>query len=637
MCGIVGELNFDSERPVQTERLQWMCRLLEHRGPDDEGIFVDRNFGMGMRRLSIIDLETGKQPVHNEDKSVWVVFNGEIYNYLELRQQLIDKGHDFYSRTDTEVIVHLYEERGVDLVSELRGMFGLSLWDRKQRILLLARDRVGIKPVFYRLDTTGLTYASELKALLGPECSREINIQALHDFLSYNYIPGPNTVFAGIYKLPAGHRLVCRDGRVSVDEYWDVRPRAERKVPATEEELSANLIEHLRDSVRSHLMSDVPLGVFLSGGVDSSAIVALASEITSPVKTFSIGFDDKSFNELDRARKVSAHFNTDHHELVVKPDAIHILPKLVRCFDEPFADSSAVPVYYVAQLARDQVKVVLSGEGGDEVFAGYETYSAWKLASLYKRLPRWLSAGLIPAAVQRLPVSHKKISFDYKAKRFVDGALLPPLEAHFAWKVIFSEDAKTSLCRSWQQNGLQPSLRVFEQHFKAMPQGDVLSRLQYVDMKVYLPDDILVKVDRMTMAHSLEARVPFLDHLLVEFATSLPSRWKLKGFKKKYLLKKVLAQLLPKEIIRGRKRGFNVPIPAWLSGPLQPLVRDVLSSRHISETGFLDEHRVEGLLTSHFQKRADYSRQIWGLLILMLWREAFLVSNFPSADQFRAA
>ena len=625
MCGIVGRLNFEPGRPVQTDSLEWMCRRIKHRGPDDQGIFRDRNFGMGMRRLSIIDLETGKQPIHNEDESVWVVLNGEIYNFMELRQRLIDKGHRFYTRTDTEVIAHLYEDRGRDFVSELRGMFGLAVWDRKTRTLVLARDRLGIKPLFYRQDSSSLVFASELKSLLEPGFPRTVDMQALHDYLSYNYIPGPRTIFRGISKLQPGYQLIYRDGCISVDKYWDVNPVWGKRQEADKEELAEALLERLRDSVRSHLVSDVPLGVFLSGGVDSSTIVALMSEVSSsPVRTFSIGFEEKSFNELNRARQVAEHFGTEHHELLVKPDIVNLLPKLVRSFDEPFADSSAIPVYYVAELARRSVKVVLSGEGGDEVFAGYETYSAWKWAELYKRLPRWLGARIIPPLIQRMPVSHRKVSFDYKAKRFVHGALLPPLEAHFSWKVIFNEDAKRSLYNGWKENGLEPSLGIFERYFQSPTDADVLSRLQYVDMKVYLPDDILVKVDRMTMAHSLEARVPFLDHSLVEFAASLPSHLRLKGLCKKYLLKKAVAGIVPRSILTGRKRGFNVPLPSWLIGPLKPAVLDVLSPRRIRESGFLDERRIGALIADHLQKRADYSRQIWGLLVLMLWREEFL-------------
>ncbi len=624
MCGIAGRLNFRSSEPVAGESVRKMCRVMRHRGPDDEGVFLDGNFGMGMRRLSIIDLFTGRQPIPNEDASVWTVFNGEIYNFLTLRSELVSKGHLFRTNTDTEVIVHLYEEYGTDFVGHLAGMFAIALWDKKEKKLVLARDRLGIKPLFYSVDLGRVLFASEIKPILREDGRADIDLQALHDYLSLNYVPGPRTILQRIKKLDPGHILVCSKGIVTVRPYWELNyPVLAEQNSRSEESYCEELRGLFKSVLKEHLISDVPLGVFLSGGIDSSSLVALMSEVFSRrIRTFSIGFDEDSYDELSYAKTVAKRFDTQHHELVLRPDAVDLLPRMIDFFGEPFGDSSAIPVYYVSQLARRQVKVALSGEGGDEVFAGYETYAACRIAQLYKRLPEVLTRTVIPAAVRRLPVSHRKVSFDYKAKRFVDGALLPPLEAHYWWKVLFTEDAKAALYASGM-DGLEDPMRLYRDVYDCCPANDVISRLQHVDLKVYLPDDILVKADRMSMANSLELRVPFLDHRVVEFAASLPPRLKLRRLTKKYILRHAMARLLPPEILRGEKRGFNVPIPIWLCRELRPVVEEALSPKKLRETGIFNPAPVAALVRDHWAKRADHSRNIWALLVFMLWYQEY--------------
>ena len=632
MCGIAGKLNKDSNKRVDAGIVRAMCQTISHRGPDDDGIYVDGPVGLGMRRLSIIDLAGGHQPLSNEDGTVWVVFNGEVYNYRDLRPNLEARGHRFATNSDTEVIVHLYEEYGPDFVQHLRGMFAIALWDKARETLVLVRDRLGVKPLYYAALGDRLVFGSELKALMADGVSREIDRQALHEYLSYNYIPGPRTIFSAVKKLQPGHRLIARRGHVSVESYWRPEPAVESARGGTEPVAYyvERLTELLKESIRYRLIADVPLGVFLSGGLDSSTVVAVMRQVSSdPIKTFSIGFEDQSFNELPYARLVARHFETEHHEFVVRPDAIDLVPKLVHFFDEPFADSSAIPSYYLSELARQHVTVALGGDGGDEVFAGYETYAAYKMASLYRGLSPRLT-GMIPSLVARLPVSHKKISFEYKAKRFVQGALLPPERAHYAWKEVFSDEMKAHLYAADGWSPLEDPYGAFERQFAECSATAMLTRLQYVDLRVYLPDDILVKVDRTSMAHSLEAREPLLDHKLVEFAATIPPELQLRGLRKKYLLKRAMAHRLPGQILNRKKGGFNVPVPAWLRGELRDYVRDVLSEKRLSEQGFFNPSHVQQMIRDHADLKADYSRNLWGLLIFALWHEEY-ASGAPVA------
>jgi asparagine synthase (glutamine-hydrolysing) len=635
MCGIAGKLSLEPGGRVDAASVRRMCRTLAHRGPDDEGVHVDRELGMGMRRLKIIDLATGRQPMANEDGTVWTVFNGEIYNYRELRRSLERAGHRLATTSDTEVIVHLYEDHGEDFVQHLAGMFALAVWDARRRTLLLARDRLGIKPLYYLADGRRLLFASEIKALLPDSLSRTVDLQALDDYLALGYVPGPRTIFSAVKKLQPGHLLRCGPGGIAERRYWRLTypaaPGPARPAASYAEELRA-LLKHV---TAEHLLSDVPLGVFLSGGVDSSTLVALMRELSvDPLRTFSIGFAERSYNELDDAGAVARAFGTDHHELVVRPDAATLLHALVRAFDEPFADSSAIPVYCVSRLARQHVTVALSGEGGDEAFGGYITYRAYKVAGAYRRLPRALTA-LIPAIVRRLPTSHRRVSFDYKAKRFVEGAFLPPADAHCWWKAIFSPDARAALHAT--DPGAEDAVRFYRDGWEACGATEPLTRLQHIDLSVYLPDDLLVKADRMSMATSLEVRVPFVDHRVVEFAAGLPADLKVRRLTTKYILKRAMAGTLPRRTLAGRKRGFNVPLAAWLTRELRELVHDVLSESRVRRDGFFDPTVVSALVRGHENRQADYSRNIYALLMFSLWREEYGGPSTEGQDGERPA
>jgi asparagine synthase (glutamine-hydrolysing) len=612
MCGICGIARADGT--VDPEWLAAMSATLVHRGPDSDGTFLDGLVGLAARRLSIIDLETGDQPIANEDESVHVVQNGELYNYRELRVELEARGHRFRTRGDTEVLVHLYEQEGIEFAKRLRGMFAIALWDARARRLVLARDPYGIKPLYYRAQDRGLAFASELRAL--PR--GEIDLDALEAFLAFNSIPAPYSIFRGINKLPPGHVLVWEEGEPRLQRFARPAP-----VVAGDERdgggagLAGELRARLRDSVRAHLVSDVPVGVLLSGGIDSSSLAALAAEESSgPLRTFSIGFEERSFDELDDARLVAQRYATDHHELLLRPDAALLLPALAEAFDEPFADSSALPTYLVSQLAAQHVKVALSGEGGDELFGGYYTYVADILAPRVGGI-----AQLVRPLVERLPSSSARASFDYKAKRFVRGAHLPPLEAHHAWKEIFSADARAELTE--RRHAWDP-VELYRARFIETEGADVLARLQDVDLGIYLVDDLLVKTDRASMAHSLEARVPFLDPVVTSFALALPRRWKVRGLAKKVLLRRAVAPLLPEKIARGRKRGFSIPAAAWLRGELEPFARDVLSRETVSRQGFFEPAAVQRVLDRHVSREQDLSRQLWALLAFTLWHDIHL-------------
>jgi asparagine synthase (glutamine-hydrolysing) len=622
MCGIAGRLNLRPGPPVTAAAITRMCAALLHRGPDDEGIELDDGFGMGMRRLSIIDVAGGRQPIASEDGSVSTVCNGEIYNFRELRRELEARGHRFATGSDAEVIVHLYEDDGDRFVARLDGMFALAVWDRRQRKLLLARDRLGIKPLFYALTPRSLRFASEIKALLAAGVDREVDDQAVHDYLALNYVPGPRPIFRAVRQLPTGATLTCVDGRIRIDRYWELRYPSAPVRPRSEASYVEELTALLSETVRRHLVSDVPLGVFLSGGLDSGSLVALMRAVSpQPVRTFSIGFADPSYDELAGARAVARAFDTEHHELVVGPPTLDDLVDLVRAFDEPFGDSSALPVAAVSRLAREHVTVALSGEGGDEVFAGYHTYAAFKVAEAYKRLPQLLGATLIPALVRCLPVSDRRVSFDYKAKRFVGGALAPPADAHYAWKVIFDAGARRALLGA-AEAAVDP-VEHYRGLFGACAAADSLTRLQHVDLGLYLADDLLVKADRASMAQSLEVRVPYLDHRVVEFLAAVPPSLKLRGLTKKYLLRRAMRDRLPAAIVSGPKRGFNVPVPRWLRAELRPVVHDVLSVKRVRDAGF-DPRAVETFVTEHEARRADRSRELWALLMFMLWHEQYV-------------
>ena len=616
MCGICGIASGDG--PPDRDRLDAMSAKLVHRGPDSDGSFVDERVGIAARRLSIIDLAGSDQPLANEDETVHVVQNGEIYNYRELRRELERAGHSFRSEGDTEVLAHLYEEHGTGFAERLRGMFAVAIWDAQRGRLVLARDRFGIKPLYYRAAGGGLEFASELRAL--PR--GEIDLDALEAFLAFNSIPAPLTIFRECRKLPAGHLLVWDGGEPRLERFARPAPSGELR-DEEEAELVEELRARLRDSVRAHLVSDVPVGVLLSGGVDSSILAALAAEeLSEPLRTFSIGFEERSFNELRDVRLVVERYGTRHRELVLRPDAALLLPALADAFDEPFADSSALPTYLVSQLAAEDVKVALSGEGGDELFGGYYTYAADLLAERFGGL-----AQLAAPLVERLPSSSRRASFDYRAKRFVRAAHLPPLERHHGWKEIFSPDARAELLG--RRSAFDP-VDLLRARFAETEGAPLLARLQDVDAAVYLVDDLLVKTDRASMAHSLETRVPFLDTVVTSFAFALPTRHKVRGLQKKVLLRKAAEPLLPRRIAHGRKRGFSIPAAAWLRGDLEPFARETLSEERVRRQGFFEPAAVQRVLDDHVSGSEDLSRQLWGLLAFTLWHERH-VEREPTA------
>jgi asparagine synthase (glutamine-hydrolysing) len=608
MCGICGLTRPDANG------LAAMSAALRHRGPDSEGARVEGPVALAARRLAIIDLAHGDQPLATEDGAVTVVQNGEIYNHAALRDEL--RGHRFATRCDTEVIGHLYEEHGLEAFARLRGMFAVALWDSRRQRLVLARDRFGIKPLFHaRLRDGALAFASELRALaLAPGFPRELDPDALHAYLAFNSIPAPLTAFRAARKLMPGHWLTwdAATGEVRTGRFARPAPveagAVRREDAAT---LAAELRDRLRDSVRAHLVSDVPVGVLLSGGIDSSALTALAAQESGErVQTFSIGFEERSFDELAQARLVARRYGTDHHELVLRPDAARLLPEIAAASDEPLGDSSALPTYLVSQLAAHHVKVVLSGEGGDELFGGYETYAADLLAARIGPAARALSP-----LVERLPSGNARVPLDYKLKRFTRAAHLPPLEAHHGWKEIFGAADRRALLGEAAADPLAAHRARWAETAGAEP----LARLQDVDLGVYLVDDLLVKTDRMSMAHSLEARVPFLDAHVAELALALPTPLKVRGLAKKRLLRRAVAPLVPREIVRGRKRGFSIPAAAWLRGPLVPFAREVLSPERLRGQGVLDPRAAERVLARHVTGEEDLSRQLWGLMCLSLW------------------
>ncbi|MBE0427932.1 MAG: asparagine synthase (glutamine-hydrolyzing) [Nitrospirae bacterium] len=621
MCGICGYYSFEKGNPDEN-LLKKMCSVIEHRGPDDEGIFLDKGVGLGMRRLSIIDIEGGRQPVHNEDSTIWIVFNGEIYNYRELRLSL-EKKHRFYTSSDTEVIVHLYEEFGEGFVSRLNGMFGLAIWDSNNNKLLLARDRTGIKPLHYIILKNKLIFGSEIKSILEhPDVKREINFIAFHYFLSFEYIPAPESIFKGIMKLKPGHILLYKDNMASIRRYWDV----EFSDNGFSEEYFCNKIsETLEKSVNLEMVSDVPLGAFLSGGIDSSAIVAMMSHLSDePIKTFSIGFEDQSYNELEYAGIVAERFNTEHHEEIIKPDAVKLAGSLIRYFDEPFADVSAFSTYLVSQMAKKHVKVALSGDGGDELFAGYDWYIASNLNEYYRKLPSILKDKIIHPVVKNLPDSSQKKGFSNILKRFVEGSSLPDEGRHVRWQFFLPDEDK--LYSSELKNELKNvnSFEVVNRLYVNNNAIKPLSKEQYVDLKMYLPDDILVKVDRMSMANSLEARVPLLNQLFVELVATIPPNLKLKGISTKYIFKKAMLKHLPRDIIYRKKQGFSIPMKNWLREDLRDMMMETLSRRRIEEKGYVEYGYVNKLMNQHLEKKRNNAHQLWSLMVFEMWHDMYI-------------
>jgi asparagine synthase (glutamine-hydrolysing) len=625
MCGICGIV---TRRPGGPDRdaLAAMNDTMVHRGPDSGGETVAGPAGLAARRLAIIDLPGGDQPMVSEEGDLVVVQNGEIYNHEQLRRELTARGHRFRTRSDTEALLHAYREHGLDFLSRLRGMFAIALWDAGRRRLLLARDRFGIKPLFYRDDGETLAFASELTALArSPGFSGQLDPDALEAYLAFNSVPAPRSIYRDARKLPPGDWLLWEDGVVRRGRWARPAPVEAGEVRTDgEAALASELRARLADSVRAHLVSDVPVGVLLSGGIDSSTLAALAArESGQPVSTFSIGFEERSFDELALARQVAGRYGTDHHELVVRPDAAELLSDIVRACDEPLGDSSALPTFLVSRLASGHVKVVLSGEGGDELFGGYDTYAAGLLADRV----RW-ALPLLRRAARRLPSSDRRVSLDYKLKRFVAGAHLPPLDRHHAFKEIFGQGDRARLLGADQR--ADPLARHRGRWAETLG-ADTLARLQDVDLGTYLVDDLLVKTDRMSMAHSLEARVPFLDERVAELALALPPELRVRGLAKKRLLRRAAAPLLPRAVVRGPKRGFSIPAAAWLRGPLAPFARDVLAPDRLRRQGVFAPDAVTAVLDAHVSGRADLSRQIWGLMCFSLWQDHAAAAARPVA------
>lgn len=626
MCGICGVYNYSSGEPVEQERLRSMLAVIRHRGPDGEGVYIDKEVALGMRRLSIIDLAGGMQPIFNEDGTVVVVFNGEIYNYRELREQLRRRGHVFRTASDTEVIVHLYEEFGENCVHELRGMFAFAVWDARRRRLFLARDRLGIKLLYYTQAGECLAFGSEIKAILQhPEVHASPNLEGLSDFLSLKYVPAPQTMFAGIHALPPGHVLTCTADGVTVRSYWDLSFARDQLTEESEEAYAEQFVELLRESVRMRLMSDVPFGAFLSGGIDSSTIVAVMSQfLDEPVKTFSVGFegDGEVFSELPYARLVAERYQTDHHEVIVRPqDLIGLAEKVVWHLDQPIADEAALANYMVAELASHHVKMVLTGEGGDELFAGYARYVGEQLSPVFQKIPVPVKS-LALAVSNRIPGLHRPKIALYALCKSDEAVRLAN------WFPLFNHDMKATLL----SDGLKIALngtstdRLFAQYLARTDATDRLNRMLYVDTKLWLPDDLLARGDKMSMAASVEARVPFLDHKLVEFAACVPSHLKVNGLTRKYLLKKVSRAWLPAQVIDRRKKGFPIPISLWFRKEARSFVRDILSPSTIRKRGLFNPNCVEKLLDKHEAAFADHGSLLWGLVSVELWYRLFIDS-----------
>jgi asparagine synthase (glutamine-hydrolysing) len=622
MCGICGVFLHENGFEMDASILKRMCDTITHRGPDDEGFYYNEQVFLGNRRLSIIDLEYGHQPMTNEDQSIWLVFNGEIYNYPEIRNRLIQKGHVIRTNSDTEVIIHAYEEYGEACAAELNGMFAFALWDNNLKQLVIARDRVGIKPLYYTDQGGRFIFGSELKAIRAvPGLQLEVDPGAIDQFLTLEYIPGPKTIYKNVHKLPPGHTMTVRSGHTQISCYWEIpqSPIHER------EEVCIEIVrELLQDSVKMQMLSDVPLGAFLSGGIDSSAVVALMARSSSEtIRTFAIGFEDNSYNELDYARNIASQFHTLHHEEIIQPNILHLIEPLVSQFDEPFADSSIFPTYLVSKMASREVKVVLSGDGGDEVFGGYDTYLAHRLEHYYYRLiPKPLRMRTFPAIMDQIPPRPSKKGWINKAKRMVEGGSFSPTLRHARWMVFMTEAYRQNLYQPDFHHSLNGSHNVqafLERQFEQARNLDFLAQSQYADIKTYLVDDILVKVDRMSMAASLEARVPLLDHRLIEFALNLPDPMRIRFRRTKVIFRKAMQGILPPKIIEKHKQGFSIPIKHWLRGPLKPMMTDLLSPDMIRRRGYFDPNTVSLWVNEHLKGTVNHSHRLWSLMILELW------------------
>ncbi len=627
-----------------------MCERIVHRGPDSEGLWMDDQVALGMRRLSIIDLKTGDQPVFSEDREIIVMMNGELYNYREVRASLEKRGHKFETQTDTEILPHLYQEYGDDLVDHLNGMYAFALWDTRKKKLLIARDRFGEKPLYYGVFEGKLLYASEPKALLAhPAVKAELNLDALRHYLSFDYVPAPMSIYKGIYKLPAAHLLTVENGEVKTRRYWNLswsKPgaaatgfhngngqRRENTLPtgrvsASFAESANELRDLLSDAVRMRLVADVPLGIMLSGGIDSSTVAAFAVQhAAEKVKTFSIGFEEDSFDESKYARQVAKHLDTEHYEEKLSAEkAGDLISEIGTWLDEPLSDGSLIPTYLLARFVRKHVTVALGGDGGDELFAGYPMYYAHKVAAKYSSIPEFVRTGLIEPIVNRLPVSTNNMSFDYKAKRFVRSSTSDIVERHHSWFGSFAAGQHTNLLtRDVLDHTNNDIYAGANELLKLTDAVDPIERMQFLDINFYMAEDILTKVDRAAMAVSLETRAPFLDPRIGQFAASIPLEYKLKGNKGKYILKKAVEDLLPRSIIHRPKKGFGIPIAEWLKGRLNPLLHDMLAPQRLNEQGLFNADYVQKLIKEHETGIASHHKELWTLLVFQLWWDNFAI------------
>lgn len=640
MCGICGKINFNNE-PVDEALLKRMISCLSHRGPDDEGIYLRSqksngpSAGLGHRRLSIIDLSpSAHQPMANEDGTVWIVYNGEIYNFPELREDLIKKGHVFRSKSDTETIIHLYEEYGVECLKYLRGMFAFAIWDERDKSLFLVRDRAGKKPLYYLHSQNTFVFASEIKSILQDNnFSRRPDYAAIHHYLTYQDVPSPWTAFEGIKKLPPAHYLVLKNGQAGIKRYWQLSylPKHKMDLRGYKDEI----IERLKEAVRIRLMSDVPLGAFLSGGIDSSSIVAMMSGMMDkPVKTFSIGFREEAYNELRYARMVAEKFKTDHTEFIVDPKALEIMDRLVWHYNEPFADSSAIPTYYVSKLAREHVTVILNGDGGDEDFAGYGRYAANEFSIiLHKFFPATAVKALLPL-VMLFPHGHDPKNFFWRLKRFLQEYAKSPEMRNAHWLCHFTTEMKKGLYTDDFSSKVSSadSFDLLTGKYNDAPADNFLDKTLYADVMMYLPDDLLVKVDVASMANSLEARSPFLDHEFMEFAARIPVGLKLKGRTTKYILKEALKGILPDEILFREKMGFGVPLDHWFRNELKEMAYDTLLSDRAMQRGYFKKEAVRKILDEHISGKWNWQNHIWNLLMLELWHRMFIDKSAMSYE-----
>jgi len=655
MCGIAGAAWTAGAPPLDLATLERMTTAIAHRGPDDAGyyhsLFARAGAGrdlapppsrdeqhssgpgaaLGSRRLAIIDVAGGHQPLSNEDGTIWIAFNGEIYNYREVQAELERRGHRFRTSSDTETVVHLYEEHGPECLAHLRGMFAFAIWDDRRKQLFLARDRLGKKPLVYRLERDRLLFASELKALLKvPHLPRELNPIALNEYLTYQYVPHPHSILKGFDKLPPAHRATYREGQLEIQRYWApafAKPQANGGAQQTELQARQQLRETLTEAVRLRMRSDVPLGAFLSGGIDSTIVAGLMQQLSErPVQTFSIGFPVKAFDERSYARLAAEHLQTEHHEQVVDPSALKILPKLIEQYDEPFADSSAIPMMYLSEMTRSHVTVALSGDGGDELFAGYERYRAVQLARKFDRLPRPLKRLIAAPLWQSLPASTRQKSNRRRLKRLLSALSFPPERRYLKWISIFDEARLPEIFSPEFRARLRnaDAADFLMQAYGECPSRDIVTRTMCADVLTYLPCDILNKVDIASMTYGLEARCPFLDHQVVDLAAGMPLEWKMLAGRGKKILIETFADLLPPAIQRRSKMGFGVPLDHWFRDELAPLLKEVLLDRRSLDRGLFRPSAVEQLVNEHITGRWDHSYRLWALLVFELWQQRYL-------------